>query len=209
MVHFPASDNQSGHLDEIWTIHSKRTKKVKHFWGKFCLTIYDELHIDFCLPTGHTSNSAWFPQSGWLPIVCLVCYSGEGEGGWDTPWRQVGSDTTSCLIQLSRTVNCISLWRKLLEIQIVWRILWLSVKGRKKKIAWKVLDYLIAGKLGISNQTSFFKCNREASFPHLQLDPNGRWRPEAWQEHFSPVSNSWLMLWKSLACAFAVLLFPF
>lgn len=120
-------------------------------------------------------DSAWFPQSSWLPIVCLVCYSGEGERGWDTPWRQVGSDTTNRLIQLSRTVNCISLWRKVLETQIVWRTLWLSVRNcPRKKIAWKVQDYFLLLKkiLGISNQTS---CDREAGFPYLQLDTNGRW----------------------------------
>lgn len=109
-------------------IHSKRQRQKRRS------NTFEENNIRWAAEIlVNLLDSAWFPQSSWLLIVCLVCYSGEGERGWDTPWRQVGSETTNRLIQLSRTVNSISLWRKVLEIHIVWRTLWLSVRNCPRK----------------------------------------------------------------------------
>lgn len=173
-VHFPALENQSENLDEIWTIHNKSQRQrirsnafVENFAWQRTMSC-TEILVNLL-------DSAWFPQSGWLPIVCLVCYSGEGERGWDTPWRQVGSDTTNRLIQLS-SVNSISLWRKVLDLQIVCRILWLSVREcSSKKYLEKSSIILLHQKSGISNQTLFYDCDWEGGFPRLQLDMNCRW----------------------------------
>lgn len=97
-VHFPTSDSRSGHLDEIWTVHSKWIMKVEHFWGKFCLTFFDELHRAACQSAGHTSRLCMVPTVRLTADCLFSLLLRRGGGGWDTPWGQVASDTTNRLI---------------------------------------------------------------------------------------------------------------